>query len=199
MGLGCMFLGVWSKLCVGFGVHFGVGLGMHFFFCFLCLHFLCFFFGVCICFYEYLEDLEPLGWIHTQPNEGRQVSQLPPQDVTIHAQTMTDNKSWSGDKTIVITCSFTPGSCFLTAYKLTPDGFEWGRQNTDLKPNPPGYAPTHFEKVQMLLSGRFMGFFMVPDVAQSLTTCPRPRPYAHALNTHALGHMRTPSPLCART
>lgn len=113
--------------------------------------------------HEHLEDLEPLGWIHTQPNEGRRLSQLPPQDVTIHAQTMADNKSWSGEKTIVITCSFTPGSCSLAAYKLTPAGFDWGRQNVDLKPNPTGYAPTHFEKVQMLLSDRFMGFFMVPD------------------------------------
>merc|ERR1712032_1502 len=66
-------------------------------------------------------------------------------------QAMADNKSWSGEKTIVITCSFTPGSCSLAAYKLTPAGFDWGRQNVDLKPNPTGYAPTHFEKVQMLL------------------------------------------------
>jgi hypothetical protein len=27
-----------------------------------------------------------------------------------------------------------------------------------------GYSPTHYEKVQMLLSDRFMGFYMVPDV-----------------------------------
>jgi hypothetical protein len=25
-----------------------------------------------------------------------------------------------------------------------------------------GYAPSHYEKVQMLLSDRFLGFFMVP-------------------------------------
>jgi pre-mRNA-processing factor 8 len=28
---------------------------------------------------------------------------------------------------------------------------------------PQGYSPGHYEKVQMLLSDRFMGFFMVPD------------------------------------
>ena len=27
-----------------------------------------------------------------------------------------------------------------------------------------GYSPSHYEKVQMLLSDRFMGFYMVPDV-----------------------------------
>ncbi|KAF9160173.1 Pre-mRNA-processing-splicing factor 8 [Actinomortierella ambigua] len=109
--------------------------------------------------HEYLGDLEPLGWLHTQPNE---LAQLSPQDVTTHAKIMADNKSWDGEKTIVITCSFTPGSCSLTAYKLTPSGFEWGRNNKDTGNNPQGYLPSHYEKVQMLLSDRFMGFFMVP-------------------------------------
>lgn len=59
--------------------------------------------------------------------------------------------------------SFTPGSCSLTAYKLTPSGYEWGRQNTDKGNNPKGYLPSHYEKVQMLLSDRFLGFFMVPS------------------------------------
>eukprot|EP01047_Picozoa_sp_COSAG01_P030415 COSAG01_NODE_2121_length_8374_cov_76.917704_2_plen_101_part_00 len=76
---------------------------------------------------------------------------------------MADNKEWDGEKTVIITCSFTPGSCSLTAYKLTPSGYEWGRNNKDPSNNPPGYLPTHYEKVQMLLSDRFYGFFMVPE------------------------------------
>lgn len=84
------------------------------------------------------------------------------QDITTHARVMADNPSWDGEKTVIITCSFTPGSCSLTAYKLTPSGFEWGRQNTDKGNNPKGYLPSHYEKVQMLLSDRFLGFFMVP-------------------------------------
>ena len=63
--------------------------------------------------------------------------------------------------------SFTPGSCSLTAYKLTPSGFEWGRTNTDKSNNPKGYLPSHYEKVQMLLSDRFLGFFMVPTQVMS--------------------------------
>lgn len=110
--------------------------------------------------HEYLEELEPLGWIHTQANE---YPRLQPQDVTMHAKIMADNKSWSGDKTIVITVSFTPGSCSLCAYKLTPEGFEWGRKNDDKTSDPKGYATSHYEKVQMLLSDRFMGFFMSPE------------------------------------
>ncbi|KDO30655.1 hypothetical protein SPRG_04556 [Saprolegnia parasitica CBS 223.65] len=110
--------------------------------------------------HEYLENLEALGWIHTQPNE---TPALAPQDVSFHAKFMAENASWDGEKTIAITCSFTPGSASLTAYKLTPAGYEWGRANKDTGPSPPGYLPTHYEKVQMLLSDRFVGFYMVPD------------------------------------
>jgi pre-mRNA-processing factor 8 len=120
--------------------------------------------------------MEPLGWIHTQPNE---LPQLSPQDITTHAKVMNDHASWDGEKTVIITCSFTPGSVSLTAYKLTPTGYDWGRSNSDKGNNPKGknsssieerisflaflgYAPSHYEKVQMLLSDRFLGFFMVP-------------------------------------
>ncbi|BAS96341.1 Os06g0167000, partial [Oryza sativa Japonica Group] len=110
--------------------------------------------------HEFLNDLEPLGWMHTQPNEAPQLS---PQDLTSHAKILENNKQWDGEKCIILTCSFTPGSCSLTAYKLTPSGYEWGRSNKDTGSNPHGYLPTHYEKVQMLLSDRFLGFYMVPD------------------------------------
>ncbi|KAJ2716652.1 pre-mRNA-splicing factor 8 [Coemansia spiralis] len=116
--------------------------------------------------HDHLRDLEPLGWIHTMPHE---LSHLAPQDVTIHARTLarTADKPrvrWDGEKTIAMTCAFTPGSCSLAAYKLTPAGFEWGRENKDMaSPTPEGFSPACFERVQMLLSDRFMGSFMVPD------------------------------------
>ena len=47
--------------------------------------------------------MEPLGWIHTQPNE---LPQLSPQDITTHAKVMQDNTSWDGEKTVVITCRY---------------------------------------------------------------------------------------------
>ena len=40
---------------------------------------------------------------------------------------------------------------------------EWGKANKDSGANPHGYLPTHYAKMQMLLSDRFLGFFMVPD------------------------------------
>jgi len=112
--------------------------------------------------HEYLKDLEPLGWIHTQPHETQHLS---PSDATMHAKLMSDHRSWVADQAIVLTCSFTPGSCSLTAYRLTPAGFQWGKQNKDTGPNPAGFLPTHAEKVQMLLSDIFLGFFMVPENA----------------------------------
>ena len=53
--------------------------------------------------HEYLKDLEPLGWMHTQPTE---LPQLSPQDITTHAKVMADNANWDCEKTDhhVITC-----------------------------------------------------------------------------------------------
>ena len=59
----------------------------------------------------------------------------------------------------VITCSFTPGSCSLTAYRLTPAGFQWGKQNKDMGPNPVGYLPTHAEKVAAERKGKERRWF----------------------------------------
>lgn len=110
--------------------------------------------------HEQLENLEPLGWLHTQPSE---LPQLSPLDVITHARIMSDNQSWDGEKSIVVTCSFTPGSCSLTAYKLSTKGYEWGKENRDAGAGAQGYVPTHYDRVQMLLSDRFSGNFLVPD------------------------------------
>lgn len=110
--------------------------------------------------HQYLKGMECLGWIHTQPNE---LPQLSPQDVVTHAQLMSENRAWDQQQCITITCSFTPGSCSLTAYQLTPSGYEWGKNNKEAANNPVGYSPSHYKKVQMLLSDRFLGFYMVPD------------------------------------
>lgn len=50
-----------------------------------------------------VQEMEPLGWVHTQPNESPQLS---PQDVTTHAKVMADNPAWDGEKTIIITCRY---------------------------------------------------------------------------------------------
>lgn len=41
---------------------------------------------------------------------------------------------------------------------------QWGKDNKlAAGEQPVGYSPSHYEKVQMLLSDRFLGFYMVPD------------------------------------
>eukprot|EP00497_Spongosphaera_streptacantha_P005692 TRINITY_DN73_c0_g3_i7.p1 TRINITY_DN73_c0_g3~~TRINITY_DN73_c0_g3_i7.p1 ORF type:complete len:1335 (-),score=191.34 TRINITY_DN73_c0_g3_i7:113-4117(-) len=109
----------------------------------------------------YLADMEPLGWIHTRPAE---IPGLPPQDVVLHSKLM-GNEDWDPQRVITITCSFTPGSCTLTAYRITPSGYEWGKQNRskDINAQFKNFLPSFYEKIQMLLSDRFLGFFMVPD------------------------------------
>ena len=82
-------------------------------------------------------------------------SQIFLQDIVQHAKMLENHKSWDGERCVAVTCSFTPGSCSLTAYKLTPGGFEWGRQAKETGQDPAGYKPTHYEKVQMLLSDRW--------------------------------------------
>lgn len=68
--------------------------------------------------HAYLKGLEPLGWLHTQPHE---VSQMTPTDCIAHARMLGAHDEWDGERCIAVTCSFTPGSCSLTAYKLTPE------------------------------------------------------------------------------
>jgi pre-mRNA-processing factor 8 len=112
---------------------------------------------------EFLAELEPLGWIHTQPTE---LSGLSPYDCAVHARMVTENRSWSVDSAVVITCSFTPGSCSLVGHRLTATGLKWGRENRDItssQANPSGFESTHAEQVQLLLTDAFVGFWMVPQ------------------------------------
>jgi pre-mRNA-processing factor 8 len=118
---------------------------------------------------DLLKDMEPLGWIHTQPNELIQngVQVLPAPDVVTHSSIISDNpNTWTGKDEIIITTSFTQGSCSLTAYRVTNAGLEWGKKSKNIPggvANAEGYTSNCFEKVQMLLSDRFKGFFMVPQ------------------------------------
>jgi pre-mRNA-processing factor 8 len=110
--------------------------------------------------HKYLQDLEPLGWIHTQPDE---LGAPNPTDIISHAL-FTHQYKWDAAKAVVVTCSFTQGSCSLTAYNVNEKGREWGEQNREHGMNAPGYNTGLFRKAQMLLSDRFKGFFLTPDV-----------------------------------
>lgn len=111
--------------------------------------------------HEYLKELEPLGWIHTQPKDLKIMS---PIDATMQARILHESQYWNVDTAICLVVTFPSGSCSVTAYKLTPSGLEWGINNPDpVNPEPPGYQAEFFEMVQIFLSDRFLGFFMVPE------------------------------------
>ena len=134
--------------------------------------------------HEYLDDLEPLGWIHTQSKE---LPYLSPDDITMHSKIIsrqgnTDaaaaaaaaaeggtTTTWDPDAAVILTCSFTPASCTLAAWKPTTEGLEWGKNNTTRigEPDPPGYNSTCFQKQSLLLSNKLQGFFMIPDSGSS--------------------------------
>ena len=69
-----------------------------------------------------LKDMEPLGWLHTQPNETGQLAAV---DATTHAKLQGSHPGWDAATSVIGTCSFTQGSCSLSVYKLTPKGLEW--------------------------------------------------------------------------
>ena len=110
--------------------------------------------------HDSIENLEPLGWIQTQPQE---IKHLSPYDAVKHAKMTVDSGGkWDGDKEVVMSCAFTPGSCSLAAYRLNEAGHEWSLQNDSKAPNPPGYNSSLFDRSQLILSDRFDGFFLTP-------------------------------------
>ena len=84
--------------------------------------------------------------------------------MTLHAKTLVEHKSWHADNCIMATCAFTPGSCSLTGYRLTSAGFSWAKNNKDVNnPSPAGYKGEFAERVQLLLSDIFLGYFVCPE------------------------------------
>ncbi|XP_014557410.1 hypothetical protein COCVIDRAFT_97137 [Bipolaris victoriae FI3] len=111
--------------------------------------------------HEYLDNLEPLGIIHTV--SGNEPPYMQASDVTQHARLMNQHASWD-KKTVSMTVSFTPGSVSLAAWALTPNGYKWGAENKDtMSDNPAGFSSSFGEKCQLLLSDKIRGYFLVPD------------------------------------
>ncbi|KAL1956742.1 hypothetical protein VTO42DRAFT_6892 [Malbranchea cinnamomea] len=111
--------------------------------------------------HEYLNNLEPLGIIHTM--SGNEPSYMTAMDVTQHARLMNAHSSWD-KKTVTMTVSFTPGSVSLSAWALTPQGYKWGAENKDLTSDQPqGFSINMGEKCQLLLSDKIRGYFLVPE------------------------------------
>ncbi|CAN6636566.1 pre-mRNA-splicing factor 8 [Trichomonascus vanleenenianus] len=108
-----------------------------------------------------LAGLEPIGWIHTQSEE---MPYLSPIDIASQTRLVEDNSDLIGRDAATIIVTYTPGSVTLSAFTLTPEGYEWGAQNKDVVNfNPTGYSPKFGQSIQLLLTSKYKGFFMVPD------------------------------------
>ncbi len=110
--------------------------------------------------HEMLKGLTPLGMIHTQPQELNALSAM---DVINVAHILENQKNWDAERVVTMTCSFTAGSCTLSSYKILPSGYKWGLTKVLDAPDLTGYLPSMFSRSQMLLSDRFLGFFLVPS------------------------------------
>jgi pre-mRNA-processing factor 8 len=111
--------------------------------------------------HEYLNNLEPLGIIHT--SSGNDAPYMTSADVIQHSRLMNTHSSWDS-KTVSIQVCFTPGSVSLASWALTPNGYKWGAQAMDvISDNPEGFSTSFGEKTQVLLSDKIRGYFLVPD------------------------------------
>lgn len=103
-----------------------------------------------------LQDLQLLGWIHTQKED---LKFMAAPEVTTHAKTF----GTTFKDTIDLAVCLLPGSVSLAAYNLTDEGYGWGVQNQDMVNTiSEGFDPAFSEHAQLLLSERFMGNFLVP-------------------------------------
>ena len=103
----------------------------------------------------YLQDLELLGWIHTQSQDLKYMSAP---EITTHSK-LFGNLGNAVDLAVCIN----PGSISLSAYTLSQEGYEWGSANKDLFDlAPEGFEPSFSEHAQLMLSDRVSGYFLVP-------------------------------------
>ncbi|CRK09975.1 hypothetical protein BN1723_009111 [Verticillium longisporum] len=115
--------------------------------------------------HEYLENMEPLGVIHTM--SGSELPYMSAMDVTEHAKLLDTHSTWDKNDTITVAVAFTPGSVSLSAWGLTPQGYKWGAENKDLgSDQPQGFTTSMGTKRKLLLSPRFRGFFLVPETGK---------------------------------
>lgn len=104
-----------------------------------------------------LSDQKLVGVMLTQSQE---THTLAPTDAILYAKLMAQHSQIDAS-TVMMTVAFTPGSLSLSAYALTPKGFEWGR-NADPS-SPTGYNPASMvDRAQLLLSDRILGSTFAP-------------------------------------
>lgn len=108
---------------------------------------------------ENLHELHPIGWIYTQS----ELQPLSSYACSIHTKLLNSNKLLDIESFVSISCSFTQGSCTISSYKITPQGYEWGKNNSDMSHNPNEYSSINYEQSQIFLTDNYLGYFMIPE------------------------------------
>eukprot|EP00762_Andalucia_godoyi_P001187 ANDGO_02083.mRNA.1 Pre-mRNA-processing-splicing factor 8A len=109
-----------------------------------------------------LENLEFLGWMHTQAGE---VGVMSPFDAAIDfkLRQALGHAVDGSHQSIVIACSYASGCLELGSYSLNSKGLEWGKSVRDIR-EVSGFSKLMFSRPTLLLSDNISGFFAVPTL-----------------------------------
>ncbi|KAH0793339.1 pre-mRNA-processing-splicing factor 8A [Histomonas meleagridis] len=111
-----------------------------------------------------MNDLKPVGWIHTMAIDDPLMS---PNDAICATSIISDpeNEDEIIDKPLfsTIVISYPPGSCVIRGFQLNEPGYEWGINNKDTKDRPVGFEDTFFHRIPIVLTENYSGWFMVPS------------------------------------
>ena len=112
---------------------------------------------------EFLEDLEPLGWIHTIPS-GKETDVDACYEIINHAR-MKNDYDWSA-KSTVISIALNSGSVTITSNRVTENGLRWGVKYAKYLGQADRlihYSDDYRVNTPLILTEKFKGFTIVPE------------------------------------